>query len=51
MTDPPNDTRPLNEDDPVTAAVLICLDAGFEIDDLDWQQVSDYRRYLNERLR
>lgn len=36
--------------DLATAATLILLDAGFEIEEIDWDAVTQCRQYLNERI-
>lgn len=35
-------------DDPITTAVMLLLDAGKEIEDIDWDHVSEIRAHYNE---
>ena len=37
--------QPDDTPDPATFLALVLLDSGFEIDDIDWQSISDFRRY------
>lgn len=37
--------QPDETPDPATFLALVLLDAGIEIDQIDWQSISDFRRY------
>lgn len=38
-------TQPDETPDPATCLALVLLDSGFEIEDIDWQSISDFRAY------
>jgi hypothetical protein len=36
--------------DPATFVAIVLLDSGFDIDDIDWDSISEFRKYGLERV-